>query len=86
MSDASEKLVGEVSNYFNRISVAGINLTATVKVGDSLHFKGANTDFIQVVDSLQIDRNFVSEAKAGFSIGIKVKMEVRKGDKVYVAN
>ena len=84
MNEVTEKLAGEVTNFFSRISVAGIDLSAPVKVGDNLHFKGATTDFTEIVESMQIDRNQVTEAKAGDAIGIKVKMEVRKGDKVYL--
>ena len=86
MNEATEKIVGEVTNFFAKISVAGIDLSSGVKVGDTLHFKGATTDFTQLVESMQIDRNQVMEAKAGDSIGIKVKEEVRKGDKIYIVS
>jgi translation elongation factor EF-1alpha len=84
MSEITEKEVGIITNFFERISVAGIDLTGTVKVGDNLHFKGATTDFTQQIESMQIEHQNVTEAHAKDAIGIKVKEKVRKGDKVYL--
>lgn len=81
---AKEKEVGKVFTYFARISVAGIEVSNKFKVGDTLHFKGATTDFEQKVDSMQIDNKPVKEVKKKDSIGIKVKDRVRPGDKVFV--
>lgn len=82
---AEEKLteVGEVFTYFSQVSVAGIKMTGTIKVGDKIKIKGATTDFEMTVDSMQVDRQPVQEAKSGDSIGIKVPDKVRGGDKVY---
>jgi len=62
---------------------AGIELTATLKVGDKIHIKGHTTDLEMDVDSMQIDNEQVAEAKAGDSIGVKVDERVRSGDTVY---
>lgn len=79
-----EKIIGYVSNYFSKISVAAIDVTGgTVSVGDTLHFVGHTTDFEFPVDSMQIERESVTVAKKGDSIGIKVPERVREGDKVY---
>ncbi|UCE99805.1 MAG: translation elongation factor-like protein [Planctomycetota bacterium] len=77
-----EKEIGYVSHYFGHISVAAVEVTDAVKVGDTLHFKGHTTDFQIEVESMQIEHESVSEAKAGDSIGIKVPDKVRTGDKV----
>lgn len=77
------ELVGEVFTYFSHVSVAGIKLSGTLKVGDKIRIKGHTTDFEIAVDSMQIERESVEEAKAGDSIGIKVPDKVRGGDKVY---
>ncbi|NIV92422.1 hypothetical protein GWN42_06360, partial [candidate division KSB1 bacterium] len=51
-----EKLIGVVSNYFSKISVAAIEITdGTVSVGDTLHFLGYTTDFESRVSSMQIE-------------------------------
>jgi len=79
-----EKEVGFVSNYFAKISVAAIEITDdSIKVGDTLHFKGGHDDIKSVVESIQIEHQSVTEAKKGDSIGLKVSEHVHKGDKVY---
>ena len=62
MSMAEEQEIGEVKDFFARVNVAAIELSDDLKVGDKIHFKGHTTDFVQKVDSMQIDRNDVREA------------------------
>lgn len=82
--DMEEKEIGYISHYFGHISVAAVEITdGTVAVGDKLHFKGHTTDFATEVESMQIEHESVSEAKAGDSIGIKVSEKVRTHDKVF---
>ena len=78
-----EQIIGTVSDFFAKPVVAGIELTATLNVGDKIHIKGHTTDLEMNVDSMQIDNANVKEAKAGDSIGVKVSERVRKGDAVY---
>jgi putative protease len=75
--------IGRVDDYFARVGVAGIGLTASLRVGDTIHIKGHTTDLQQVVSSMQIDRQDVEQAGAGASIGVKVSDRVRRGDHVY---
>lgn len=78
-----EELIGKVTDFFARPVVAGIELTATLKVGDQIHIKGHTTDMELVVDSMEINNVRVTQAKAGDSIGVKVSERVRRGDTVY---
>jgi translation elongation factor EF-1alpha len=79
-----ETLIGYVSDYFRKISVAAVEITSgIVSLGDTIRFKGYTTDFKSRVDSMQIEHESVTEAKQGDSIGVKVSERVRKGDKVY---
>ncbi len=79
----AEEVIGTVSDFFARPVVAGIELTAALKVGDKIQIKGHTTELEMTVDSMQIDNAAVTEAKAGDSIGVKVSDKVRSGDKVY---
>ena len=79
----AEHEVGTVSHFFGRVSVAGIDLSAELVVGDRIHIKGHTTDLSQSVDSMQIDGADVSEAMAGQSVGIQVSERCRTGDTVY---
>jgi len=75
--------IGKVSDFFSHPVVAGIELSAGLKVGDTIHISGHTTDMELTIDSMQIDNANVTEAKAGDAIGIKVTDRVRRGDTVY---
>ncbi len=75
--------IGKVSDFFARPVVAGIELTASLKKGDTIHIAGHTTDMEMTVESMQINNVDVDEAKAGEAVGIKVSDRVRRGDKVY---
>ncbi len=75
--------IGRVSDFFAHPVVAGIELSGKIKLGDKIHIKGHTTDLELTINSMQIDRVDVTEAKSGDSIGIKVAERVRRGDKVY---
>ncbi|MGD0819613.1 MAG: translation elongation factor-like protein [Desulfomonilia bacterium] len=79
-----KKLIGKVTHFFSKISVAGIELSETLKVGDKISIEGATTNFEENIESMQIDNKVVPEAKAGDLIGIKVKDKTRVGDDVYL--
>jgi hypothetical protein len=78
-----EHPVGRVTHFFSKISVAVIAVTEKVKSGDTIHIKGAHSDFEQKIDSMQIEHKVVPEAKTGQSIGLKMKGRVHEGDMVY---
>jgi putative protease len=75
--------VGTVSHFFNHISVAVVDLIDTISVGDKIAIKGPTTEIEQTVDSMEIEHTKVDQAKAGQSIGMKVKSRVREKDRVY---
>lgn len=80
----TEKPIGEITHYFKKIGVGVVKLTGgSLKVGDNIKIKGATTDFEQVVESMQVEHESVTEAKKGQEVGMKVKERVREGDLVY---
>ncbi|MBX5328811.1 MAG: translation elongation factor-like protein [Candidatus Bathyarchaeota archaeon] len=83
MSEEEVVEVGRVTHFFPKISVAVIELTKPLSVGDTILIKGPTTDFEQVVESMQIEHKNVQQAKAGQSIGLKVAERVREKDMVY---
>ncbi len=75
--------IGKVSDFFARPVVAGVQLIATLKVGDKIHITGHTTNLEMTVGSMQINNVDVKEAKAGDAVGIKLTDRVRRGDVVY---
>lgn len=76
-------VVGRVANFFARASIASIDLTDSLQVGDVIYIKGHTTDVQQLVESLQVNRRPVKEAHAGESVGVQVGSRCRKHDVVY---
>ncbi len=81
-----EVRVGTVTHYWDRIQVAGVDLTAPLHVGDIIHIKGHKTDLEQPVQSIEIEHHHVDEANAGDSVGIKVLDKVREHDTVFLVS
>jgi len=80
---AEEKPIGKITHYFGKIGVAIIELTDSLKVGDTLHFSGHGADFNQTVESMQIEHKSVEEAAKGESVGIKIDQKVKEGTAVF---
>jgi len=83
LSEENVVEVGRITHFFSKISVAVIELTAPLSVGDTIVVKGPTTDFEQAVESMQIEHEDVQRAEVGQSIGLKVAQRVREKDIVY---
>jgi len=83
LSEEELQEVGKITHFFSKISVAVVDLTATLSVGDRIRIQGPTTDFEQTVDSMQIEHENVKSAKKGQSVGLQVKERVRENDTVY---
>ncbi len=83
MPNEEGKLIGKVTHYFGKIGVAVIEIEDVLKVGDTIRIVGGETDFTQLVDSMEVEHKKINEAKAGDSVGVKVSQKVREGYKVY---
>jgi len=81
---SEEQQVAVIVKFFSKPSVAALEITGeSLKKGDTLHYKGHTTDFIEQVTSMEVDNQPVEEAKKGDLVGIKVKERVRENDTVY---
>ncbi len=78
-----EVQVGKVTHYYNRISVAVLDLSGELKVGEMIHILGRITDFDQRVTSMEIEHQKIESAGQGTEVALKVIEMVRKGDVVF---
>ncbi len=81
---AEGKRIGKVVHYFGKISVAVVELESDLKIGDTVHFEGAHTDFKQEIDSMQVEHEVVEQVSAGDEVAIKVKERARTGDTLHM--
>ncbi|MBW3003783.1 translation elongation factor-like protein [Candidatus Woesearchaeota archaeon] len=75
--------IGKITHYFDKIGVAVLELSADLKLGEKISIEGHDNIVEMTVDSMQIDRNPIEEAKAGQAIGLKTPDPVKPGDVVY---
>lgn len=77
--------VGVITHFFDHISVAVVEAEDTIKVGDSIKIydKDGNVVVEQTVDSMQVDKADIQEAKKGDEFGMKVDGAVKDGYLVY---
>ena len=75
--------IGQITHFYNRISVAVLSLTDTLSVGDQVHITGHTTDFTQEVTSLEIGHEKVSVVRPGDEVALKLIEPARKEDVIY---
>ena len=75
--------IGSITHFFSKISVAVVELTASLVVGERILVKGPSTDFEQAVESMQIEHKNIQRAEAGQSIGLKLVQRAKEKDVVY---
>ena len=80
----AEQEIGVIQHYFDKITVAIINVTqGELAVGDTIHIKGHTTDVTTKIESMQFDHKVIEKALPGESTGVKVPSKVRIQDKVF---
>ncbi|MFA5742456.1 MAG: hypothetical protein WCX77_01570 [Candidatus Paceibacterota bacterium] len=76
--------IGKILHYFDKISVAVVELDGELIVGDVIRIiGGVETDFKQAVESMELEHEKISKAKKGQAIGMELKGKAREGYKVY---
>lgn len=79
----SKKPIGKVTHFYDKIKVAVVALSATLKKGDKIKIGKEDRFLEQEVKSMQIEHKDLKEAKKGQEIGLKVSGEVKEGDLVF---
>lgn len=85
MPEEEQKPIGKVTHYFDRIGVAVVKFDEPVKTGDKIRVEGRGRSFEQTIESMQIEKEKIQEAKAGQEVGLKVSQPVKEGYKVFRA-
>jgi hypothetical protein len=79
-------LIGTVTDYWEKIGVAGIKLTSQINKNNFVLIEGESGLFKQSALEMQIDRQPVLTAPAGSHIGLKVENKAILNGKVYKLN
>ena len=73
----SGKRIGEVIHYYERISVAGIQLSSPLSKGDRVHFLGHGSDFTQEITSIQVEHESIDTAEKGTEVVVRTVKPVK---------
>lgn len=79
----TNKQVGKISHYFDKIGVAVVEVEDTLSVGDQIKISGSGGEITMTVSSLQEEHKELQEAHKGQAVGMKVEQRVKEGDLVY---
>lgn len=81
---SNEQRIGFVTHYYSHLGVAVVQIDqGEFRVGDRIHIKGHTSDFVQAVESLEVEHQTVEQAGAGQIFGLKVTEHVREHDQIY---
>jgi translation elongation factor EF-1alpha len=79
----TEEKLGVVTDYYTHIGVAVVRLTdGELRIGDQVRVRGRTTDFVQPVDSLQVEHRPVDRAAPGSEVALKVRERARRHDEI----
>ena len=76
--------IGKITHYYDKIGVAVVKLSQKMKIGDKIKISGHDKEYSQVISSMQVEHEQITEAKKGDELGIKVEQSVKEGDVVYL--
>lgn len=79
----SREEIGQVKHFYSKISVAIIQLSAPLRVGEKVTIVGPKTEFTQEIGSMQVEHENITTADSGDLVGLKVTEKVRDGDRVF---
>lgn len=79
----TEQEIGKVIHYFDKAMVAVIRLSGDLKLGEVIKIAKSDSDFEMKVESMQVEHQPITEAKAGDEVAIKVTSPTKEGAVVY---
>lgn len=79
-----QKPIGKITHYYDKIKVGVIEITGKISVGDCISYETQDGGtYEQIIESMEINRRPVFNAKKGDDIGIKLRKTPQIDSKVY---
>ena len=79
-----KKDIGQVVNFYNKVSVAELRVWDDLKIGDKIMIQGETTGSVtHIVESMQVDGADVNHVSKNSNVGVLMPSKVRKNDFVY---
>lgn len=77
-----DKEIGKVIHYFDKAMVAVIRLTDSLSIGDSVKFVQGENEFIQTINSMEVEHKKIQSAGKGDEVAVKVEQKAKEGTRV----
>ena len=79
-----KKDIGQVVNFYNKVSVAELRVWDDLKIGDKIMIQGETTGSVtHIIESMQVDGADVNHVSKNSNVGVLMPSKVRKNDFVY---
>ena len=78
------KQIGVVTHWYDKLSVAVVKLTGTLKKGDTVMVKKGEEEFEETITSLQLDHKDADSAKKGDDAAVKLSRRAKEGSAVFL--
>ena len=84
-SPMREEKIGKIIHFWPKAGAAQVELEEgrPIHLGDRVHIVGHGHDFVQTIESLEINHMAKSEGWPGEHVAVAVMEQVRDGDVVY---
>lgn len=80
---ANDKPIGTITHWYDKIGVAVLKLSNTLKQGDKIKVKRHEEEFEDVVASIQVDHKDVESAGKGADAAVKLSKRAKEGALVF---
>lgn len=82
---AKNNLIGEITHWYDKISVAVIKLNEALQVGDKVKVKHGGQEFEETITSMELDHQPVKSGKKGQEIAVKLSQKAGEGSIIFPA-
>jgi ribosomal 50S subunit-recycling heat shock protein len=79
------KEIGKVVHWYDKIGVAVIKLSDSLKEGDKIKVKKGDEEFEDTIASIQLEHETVKAGKAGQQVAVKLSQKAKEGAVVSLA-
>ena len=79
----SKEAIGKVTHYYDQAMVVVIRLSDNLKVGETVKFIHRENEFIQPVESMEVEHQKVQSGLPGDEVAIKVNQATHQNAAVY---
>jgi len=76
------KPIGKVIHYYDKLGVAVVRLSGSLATGDAIKIKKGESEFTDIVESMQVEHAPVMSAQAGQEVAIKISQKTKEGASV----